>query len=142
MKKLDVYSSLVFTIKNGGVAKNKNNPVDVTYGEVRIPLNLLYTSEFKINNCVEVNLTSKLKMTQVVGVIKSVVSFSNTEFDGLTETAKKLYHRRNQIVRDIRDTDFIVINCNFTNREQISYPIRYFGIMILFFIMSTHLISI
>ncbi len=60
----------------------------VTIGECRIPLSMLYINEHKKHNCLEFVLTAKLRKSQTVGTIKAIIAFSNNKFDSLSEALK------------------------------------------------------
>ncbi len=85
-----------FVVKN---EKNKNyttqKDCSVIMGECHIPLSLLYTSETKKNNIVEVQLVMKLRNLSELGNLSVIFAFSKEPFKSTNEALQAKYQNKN-----------------------------------------------
>ncbi len=84
----------------------KDSPVVI--GETHIPLNLIYSSDYKQNNCIEMNLVIKLRKLSVIGNLRVLMAFSHTPFTGFSEALKTV--QQNKEVMNIDNLDFSLTN--------------------------------
>ena len=85
----------------------KDTPV--TIGEVSIPLETIYSSEYLTNGFIEVVLTAKLRKIQVVGTIKAIIAFSNPKFETLNDAVNMAMSQHKDIYKDFDES--VSVNC-------------------------------
>jgi len=112
LKKNNIFGSIRFLVKNE-LQKNTMSLKDslVVMGECYIPLNLIYSSEFKQDNCVEVNMVVKLRRINVIGNLRVLIAFSNKKFTGTSDALKLVKNKDVNIINmyDISMTNVITI---------------------------------
>ncbi len=108
-----MYEKINFSVKNE-LQKNSVSLKDcpVVIGETYIPLNLIYSNEYKQNNCLELNLVIKLRKLNVIGNLRVLIAFSSTPFTGFSEALKTV--QQNKELMNIDNLDFSLTNVRIT----------------------------
>ena len=97
-----MYCPIQFLVKNE-LQKNslslRNS--EVVIGECEIPLNVLYSSEYKQDNCIELNLIIKLRRNNIIGDLRVLIAFSNTPFNSSSEALKIVRNKEVNLNNDL-----------------------------------------